>query len=151
MSEHILFRFVGEDTTYFILLPRDLRVLFSSYYYGPLEIKYEYGNNILKIQKFNSNNKIDVIYRLDAYVNLLFLKYYENPGSGQIGFHTNTIHWKEHFVEIRDTDRISMRLFDYSADLFWEKLRHIVLILVSLKNDGLSKQQITEQFVNYVF
>lgn len=144
--------------TYLGLLPNDLKNLLSDYFYGPLEIMYYYrGRNrsALTVVKY-ANNKMESRISVALSVFNLFAEYERNPNNGSLltldG--KTTILWGQKYIVFQYDDIYalpSIYLHDYTAKLFWQKLKIIINALEKNYNLGLDDASIAPIFNNVVF
>ena len=146
--------------TYISLLPKDLRLLLSAFYYGPIEIVVksiftEYHEFVvnLSIDLFSSTNKLVSTITFPLSINEL-LKYHRyDTNDGTYGGSTREITWKSHAVYITlvattFSDRpitSDLNLYDFQADLFWNKLTVINNKLKQFEKDHLDVTEINRR------
>lgn len=148
----------GFPDTYLGLLPNDLKNLLNDYYYGPLELMYhhhERDRSVLTIVKYTGNKMESRINVTLSVVNLL-AGYEINPNDGTLltldG--KTTIEWGQKYIILRHDDiyaRPMIYLHDYTAKLFWQKLKIIVHGLEANYNLRVSDASIANVFSGIVF
>lgn len=145
--------------TYIALLPHDLRLLLSAFYYGPLEIRMRYIESYindefivnLSINTFDSNNRIvgTMIFPL-MIETLLRLRQRgeENLADPPIYIllKPNAIYIQlEHEPNFKGFTNAHVNLFDFQTELFWSKLAMIHSRIHQYKAQGLNIKEINQR------
>lgn len=151
MSNRGSIKFKNFPNTYFFLLPAELQLLLTSYYYGPLEMNFFLleKSQRLRIVRFDTNNKADTAFVLIGKVDKLVEKRNTWSGSGWFYLNSGKIEWNSNKIEIQlgeFLDDYNVFLTDWMAELFWEKLQTIVDRLRHYHEQGLSQDQISDKF-----
>lgn len=146
--------------TYISLLPKDLRLLLSAFHYGPIEIDVasiftEYHEFIvnLSIDLFSSTNKLVSTMTFQLLIDELLKHHRYDTNNGTYGGPTIEITWKSHAVYITVdaatfSDRpitSALNLYDFQAELFWNKLTVINNKLLQFKKDHLDVTEINRR------
>ena len=150
-SRRFSFKFETFPKTYFLLLPAELKVLLTSYYYGPLEMSFSLTNEKLRLEiiRYGSNNKVDALFVLTGNIDKLVKKYNNMSKAGKFYLNSGKITWDANEVEIqlgKNLDENIIFLTDYMAELFWQKLQTIIDILHEYQEQGLTTAQILDKF-----
>ena len=128
--------------TYVTLLPTELLELLNAYYFGPLEMAFNYYGGVLTIRYFDSNNNNIVSINVDIVISDLigYHKLYPTNGRHEPG--EGYIQWSQKFVAIGQ-ERTRLAFYDdYKINLFWEKLEQLANTITRLKEQNLSHDAI---------
>lgn len=154
MEQRGTINFKPFSNTYFSALPKDLQVLLTYYYHGPLEIKYHPGDKhcITRVLKYDSQNRLDAEIKIKHDVTSILSEYNQYPDKYNIKFPDGFyINWTRNFVGLAYFGECGFALYDYMALVFWEKLRHVMRDLIDCNKSGLSVDDIRLSFNSKVY
>lgn len=139
--------------TYLTLMPKELAELLSAYYYGPLEVRYFHHSNdpFLNIKEFDNNNRLKISFTIIISI-VELLTAHDNSLSGVFDpkKESKSIRWSTSYINLSGSSS-SVLIYDYKAELFWIKLRHIVDKLMGYVNEGLDHRTIGHEFYGFIF
>ena len=124
--------------TYVALLPTELLELLNAYYFGPLEISFNYDKGFLHVRYFDSNNDGIADIEVDVVIFDLIKRYKLHPKDGYYGHRKSQIHWTKTLVVIAcECSRLAF-YDNYKINLFWEKLEQLANAITRLEEQNLS-------------